>query len=121
MAKIMIVDDVPVLRKNIALILTQHGHEIVAEAENGTQAVMKYGIHKPDLVTMDVSMPYTSGVEALAKIMAKFSDAKIIMISTESQKGLVLQALKSGAKNYLIKPATPEKLIAVVNAVLAGQ
>jgi DNA-binding NarL/FixJ family response regulator len=117
----MVVDDAPILRKNISFILTQNGHEVVAEAENGTQAIMKYGIHNPDLVTMDVSMPYTSGIEALVKIRAKFPDAKVIMISTESQKNLVLQALKSGAKNFIIKPVIPEKLIEVVNAVLASK
>jgi len=118
MARILIVDDSTVMRKNLRAILTSSGHEIVAEACDGKQAFMLYLQFKPELVTMDISMPNMSGVEAVGQIIKKDPKAKIIMISALNQKQMVFEALKNGAKHYIIKPIDPTVLNSIVNSVL---
>jgi DNA-binding NarL/FixJ family response regulator len=118
MARILIVDDSTVMRKNLRTILTVAGHEVVAEANDGRQAFMLYLQFKPELVTMDISMPNMSGVEAVGEIIKKDPAAKIIMISALNQKQMVFEALKNGAKHYIIKPIDPTVLNSIVNSVL---
>lgn len=118
MAKILVVDDSLVMRRNLKTILTEAGHSIVSEASNGVQAFKEYEKHNPDLVTMDITMPIMDGVQAVKKIIQVFPDAKIIMISALDQKNMVLAALESGAKHYIIKPFTVEKVVGVVNEVM---
>ena len=118
MARILIVDDSTVMRKNLRAILTSSGHEVVAEACDGRQAFMLYLQFKPDLVTMDISMPNMSGVEAVGEIIKKDPAAKIVMISALNQKQMVFEALKNGAKHYIIKPINPTVLNSIVNSVL---
>jgi len=118
MAKILIVDDSLVMRKNLSVILKGDGHEIIGEASNGRQAVTMYRDLKPDLVTMDISMPILTGVEAVKKIIGEDPSAKIIMISAVNQKKMVFNALNSGAKHYIVKPIEPNKVIAVIDEVL---
>lgn len=118
MAKILIVDDSLVMRKNLSVILKGDGHEIVGEATNGRQAVTMYRDLKPDLVTMDISMPILTGVEAVKKIIEEDANAKIIMISAVNQKKMVFNALNSGAKHYIVKPIEPKKVIAVIDEVI---
>lgn len=118
MARILIVDDSNVMRKNLYTILTQKGHEIVGEAADGSQAELLYLQLKPDLVTMDISMPKMNGVDAVAAIINKDKNAKIIMISALNQKQMVFEALKNGAKHYVIKPIEPNKLSAIVDEIL---
>jgi len=118
MAKILIVDDSLVMRKNLSIILKNDGHEIVGEASNGRQAISMYRDLKPDLVTMDISMPILTGVEAVKKIIQEDPDAKIIMISAVNQKKMVFNALNSGAKHYVVKPIEPKKVIAVIDEVI---
>lgn len=120
MARILIVDDSSVMRKNLYTILTQDGHEIVGEAADGNQAEIMYAQLKPDLVTMDISMPKMNGVEAVAAIIKQDSNAKIIMISALNQKQMVFEALKNGAKHYVIKPIDPDKLTAIVDEILSS-
>lgn len=119
MARILIVDDSLVMRKNLSLILKNDGHEVVGEAANGRQGVTMYKDLKPDLVTMDISMPLMSGVEAVAKIIEEDPQAKIVMISAVNQKKMVFNALNSGAKHYVVKPIEPDKVTAVIGAVLS--
>lgn len=121
MARILIVDDSTVMRKNLYTILTKNGHEIVGEAADGNQAELLYTQLKPDLVTMDISMPKVNGVEAVAAIIKKDSSANIIMVSALNQKQMVFEALKNGAKHYVIKPIDPNKLAAIVNEILDDQ
>lgn len=109
MANILIVDDSIVMRKNLSLILRNAGHEIVGEATNGRQAVTLYQELQPDLVTMDISMPILSGVEAVKRIFKYDPKAKIIMISAVNQKKMVFNALNSGAKHYIVKPIEQKK------------
>lgn len=118
MAKILVVDDSIVMRKNLATILKSDGHVVVGEASNGRQAISQYEDLKPDIVTMDISMPIMSGVEAVQKIIESFPDAKIIMISAVNQKKMVFNAINSGAKHYIIKPIDAKKVLSVVNEVL---
>lgn len=118
MAKILIVDDSIVMRKNLSLILGSAGHDIVGEATNGRQAVLLYKELEPDLVTMDISMPILSGVEAVKQIIKEDAKANIIMISAVNQKKMVFNALNNGAKQYIVKPIEKNKVLAIVDEVL---
>ncbi|MHB8126506.1 MAG: response regulator [Desulfitobacteriaceae bacterium] len=118
MARILIVDDSTMMRRNLSQIIQNKGHIVVAEATNGLQAFTEYQIHKPDLVTMDITMPVVDGIEAVEKIITKFPDAKIIMISSINQREKIFEALKKGAKNYIVKPFNSEKVTQVINLVL---
>jgi DNA-binding response OmpR family regulator len=118
MARILIVDDSTVMRKNLHSIFTSNGHEVVGEAADGKQAVFLYFELKPDLVTMDITMPNMTGVEVVKHIINKDSSAKIIMVSALNQKQMVFEALKNGAKHYILKPIESSQLLGVVNEVL---
>lgn len=119
MASILIVDDSRVMRKNLNKLLSQAGHEVVAEAGDGSEACVLYERHKPDLVTMDINMPVMDGLEAVKKIMTDHPDAKIIMISAHNEQSRVYEAIKNGAKNYIVKPVRGEKVTSVVSEVLS--
>jgi two-component system chemotaxis response regulator CheY len=119
MAKILIVDDSLVMRKNLEYIIKGAGHEIAGQAINGKQAVAMYSELKPDLVTMDISMPIMTGVEAVAQIVHGEPKAKVVMISALNQKQMVFEALKNGAKQYILKPIDTENVLSVINEVLA--
>ncbi|HEX2953913.1 MAG TPA: response regulator [Bacillota bacterium] len=119
MARILIVDDSGMMRRNLSLILKRAGHTIVAEAANGTQAYVEYDLNKPDLVTMDITMPGMDGLQAVQKIIGSFPDAVIIMVSAIGEKHHIIEAVGYGAKHYILKPFSPEKVIAVVNEVLS--
>lgn len=117
MARILIADDSAVIRKTLKRILQGAGHEIVDEAKNGVEAVELYQTLQPDLVTMDISMPIMSGIEAVKQIVQTYQDAKIVMISAIDEKNQVFEALECGAKHYIIKPFnenTVQKIIDVV-------
>lgn len=118
MGRILIVDDSIVMRNNLSYMLTAGGHEIIGQAINGKNAVELYDELKPDLVTMDISMPIMTGVEAVKHIINKNPKAKIVMISALNQKQMVFDALNYGAKHYIIKPIDSNKLLRIVNEVL---
>lgn len=118
MSKILIVDDSLVMRKNLRTILSEAGHTVIAEAGNGIQACKEYNKHQPDLVTMDVTMPFMNGVDALKKIIYEFPDAKVIMVSIASSSKLIFEAMQHGATNYVLKPFTVEKVLNTVNQSL---
>jgi len=118
MAKVLVVDDSIMIRKLIKTILENENHEVIAEASNGEEAYNLFCQYKPDLVTMDVSMPHTNGIVAVKKIINNYPDANIIMVSAISQRDMVFEALESGAKHYIIKPITKEKILSVINEVL---
>lgn len=118
MSRILVVDDSVVMRRNLVSILTRAGHKVVAEGMDGGQGYNLYKTHKPDLVTMDITMPEVNGIEAVRRIMKDFPEAKIVMVSALDQKEMVLEAMKLGAKHYIIKPINPDNLIAVINKVL---
>ena len=118
MARILVVDDSVVMRRNLVNILTQAGHTIVGEAMNGGQAHLMYRTYLPDLVTMDITMPGINGIDAVKLIIKDYPDAKIIMVSALNQRNMVFDALEQGAKHYLIKPVTPDSVKTVVQKVL---
>jgi len=105
-------------RRNLKNILLAEGHTVLAEATNGVQAFVEYENHRPDLVTMDISMPILNGIDGTKKILDAYPDAKIVMVSALNQKRMILTALQFGAKHYIIKPFSPEKVSEVVNEVL---
>lgn len=119
MANVLVVDDSTIMRRNLSAILTNAGHKIVAEAPNGELGVREYKKCKPDLVTMDITMPVLDGINAVKQIMAVDPEAQIIMISSLDQKFMVLTALQNGARHYIIKPFSPEKVIKVIDDVLS--
>lgn len=118
MAKILIVDDAAFMRMMLKDILTKAGHEIVAEAGNGNEAAEKYIEFHPDLVTMDITMPGCDGLEGLSKIMEINPNAKVVMCSAMGQQAMVLDAIKRGAKDFIVKPFQAEKVVTSVNKVL---
>lgn len=120
MARILIVEDSLMSRMNLIEILTSQNHEIAGEASNGEEAFALYEELKPDLVTMDITMPLMNGLEALKKIMGKYTDAKIVMITALGQAHKVLESLNTGARHYITKPYEAQKVISIINEVLNG-
>ncbi len=110
MARILVTDDTAFMRALLKGMLTELGHEVVGEAENGKVSVEKYDILHPDIVTMDITMPEMDGLEALEAIKMNNPEAKVIMCSALGQKRLVLEAIQAGAKDFLIKPFTKERV-----------
>lgn len=119
MANILIADDSTVMRRSLNLILTKGGHTVVGQATNGEQAYTLYSQLRPDLVTMDITMPGMDGIEAMKKILGSYPQANIIMISALDQKMMILEAIECGAKHYLIKPFKDDKVLATVKEVLS--
>ncbi len=117
MLKVLIVDDSNFMRKNLAQLFTGMGHQVAGEAENGEEAVSLYNVLKPDLVTMDVTMPKMEGIEAVKRIVAGHPDAKIIMVSAQSQRDVVYDAIQAGALTFLAKPVKSENVVKVLNKV----
>ena len=118
MAKIMICDDAAFMRMMIKDILTKNGYEIAAEAENGAVAVDKYQDAKPDLVLMDITMPDMDGIQALKKIKEIDPNANIIMCSAMGQQAMVIEAIQSGAKDFIVKPFQAERVLEAVKKVV---
>jgi len=117
-AKVLVVDDAIFMRKMISDILESNGMEVAGEADNGAEAVKMYEELKPDMVTMDIIMPEMNGIDAVRHIMNEDSKAKIIMCSALGQQALVQDALEAGAKDFLIKPFNPSRVIEVIGKVL---
>ena len=110
MAKIMLVDDAAFMRMMIKNTLTQQGYTDIVEAQGGAEAVTKFDEENPDLVFMDITMPNMDGLQALKKIKEGHPDAKIVMCTAMGQETMVLDAIKSGAKDFIVKPFTPERI-----------
>jgi two-component system chemotaxis response regulator CheY len=115
MATVMIVDDASFMRAVLKKIVLQAGHEVIAEAANGDDAINQFQQSKPDLVLMDIIMPpgpkAKDGIEALKQIVAAEPSAKVIMCSSMGQQSLIVEAIKSGAKDFVVKPFQPQKVI----------
>lgn len=118
MAKIMIVDDSKILRRVLGSALSDAGHEIVADAGNGKEALMLLEKVQPDLITLDITMPVMDGIQALPQLRERIPEAKIVMVSAAGQKTKVMEALKLGACDFIQKPFTPEKVVEVVDKAL---
>jgi len=118
MAKILIVDDAAFMRMMIKDILSKNGYEVVGEAENGAVAVNKYAEVKPDLVLMDITMPEKDGIQALKEIRANDGNAKVIMCSAMGQQAMVIEAIQSGAKDFIVKPFQADRVLEAVKKVV---
>jgi len=117
--RVLICDDAIFMRTMISDILSQAGFEIAGEAETGVQAVDQFRKLRPDLVTMDIVMPDMGGIDAVREIMREAPEAKILMCSAMGQQGLVVEAIQAGAKDFVVKPFQPSRVIEAVQRVLA--
>lgn len=118
MAGILIVDDSKTSRKMLRGILEEAGMEVIGEAVNGEEAVALFPSLKPDLVTLDITMPVMDGICALTKILEIDNQAKVIMVTAAGQKGNVVEALKIGASEFVTKPYETEAILRVIHKVL---
>lgn len=118
MANILIADDAKFMRMMIRKILESEGHRIVGEASSGEEAIKLYASLRPDLATMDIVMPNPNGIETVRKIREFDPHAKIIMITALGQEAMVVEALKAGATDFIIKPFKPAKVIEAVDKAL---
>ncbi|MGD6877251.1 response regulator [Bacillus infantis] len=119
MARILIVDDAKFMRITLTNILKKAEHEIVGEAENGREAIDLFRELKPELVTMDITMPEMSGLEAMKEIKQEFPDAKVVMCSAMGQQKMVVEAIEAGAKDFIVKPFDEGRVLDAVNRVLS--
>jgi len=117
--RILIVDDVAFMRMMIKDILSKNGFEVVGEAENGAVAVEKYSELKPDLVTMDITMPEMDGIEALKKIKQSDPGARIVMCSVMGQQAMVVEAIQAGARDFIVKPFQADRVLEAVSKALS--
>ena len=115
---ILIVDDAAFMRMMIKDILSKNGYTVAGEAENGVKAIEKYNELKPDLVLMDITMPDKDGIQALKDIKASDPNAKIIMCSAMGQQAMVIEAIQSGAKDFIVKPFQPDRVLEAVKKVV---
>ncbi|MCY6959539.1 response regulator [Clostridium brassicae] len=118
MAKVLIVDDAAFMRMMIKDILEKNGFDIVGEASNGLKAVELYKAEKPDVVTMDITMPDMDGIEAVKAIKEFDPNAKIIMCSAMGQQTMVMDAIKSGAKDFIVKPFQADRVLEAIRKVI---
>ena len=118
MARVLIADDSAVARKILREIVTSLGHIVVGEVPNGSQAFVEYAKLKPDVVTMDLTMQGMGGAQATSKIISTYPEARIIVISAMEERRVVIDALERGARHFIIKPISKEKVAAVLNNVL---
>ncbi len=118
MAKILLVDDAAFMRMMVKDTLTKNGYTDLYEAADGLQAVEKYNEVKPDLVIMDITMPNMDGLEALKTIKASDPNATIVMCSAMGQEAMVIEAIKTGAKDFIVKPFKPERILKTVESIV---
>ncbi|NOU63643.1 response regulator [Paenibacillus sp. LMG 31461] len=121
MRRIMIVDDAAFMRALLKDYLVTLGHEIVAEGSNGQEAIQLYKRYKPELVTMDITMPEMDGISALKEIMKFDPRANVIMCSAMGQQQMVMDAIRAGAKDFLVKPFSNERIVEAVDRVLLSR
>ena len=121
MAKILMVDDSRTSRKLLRSILEQGGHEIIGEATNGQEGVQMFQSLKPELVTMDITMPILDGVEALKMIKALDKTSKVVMVTAAGQKNKVMECIKAGADEFITKPFEAKEITTAVDRVAGSK
>ena len=119
MARVLVVDDAAFMRKMVSDTLTKGGHEVVGEAGNGVEALTQFQALKPDLVTLDITMPEKDGLAALGEIVAADPSARVVMCSALGQESKVLEAIKLGAKDFVVKPFQADRVLDAVGKALA--
>jgi len=115
---VLVVDDSLLATEVLKNSLHELGHKVVKTAKSGAEALIAYKASNPDIVTMDVTMPGMDGIAAAEKIIREFPDARIVMVTSHAQKGMVMDALKAGAKGYILKPPQTNKLREVLAQVV---
>ncbi len=118
MARVLIVDDAAFMRMTIQQIIEANGHSMVAEAENGVEAIEKFMETKPDLVILDISMPEMNGIETLKRLKILDPDCKIIICSAIGYQDLLAQAIECGAAEFILKPFEKEQLVKAIEKVI---
>jgi two-component system chemotaxis response regulator CheY len=118
-ARVLVVDDAAFMRKMVSDALTRGGHEVVGEAGDGVEAVAQYQALKPEVTTLDITMPAKDGLTALKEIIAIDPAARVVMCSALGQESKVLEAIKAGAKDFVVKPFQPDRVIEAVGKALA--
>jgi two-component system chemotaxis response regulator CheY len=120
MPSVLIVDDAAFMRMMIKDILMKNGLDVAGEADNGNTAVAKFKELRPDLVTLDITMPEKDGIAALKEILALDRSAKVVMCSAMGQQAMVIEAIQAGAKDFIVKPFKPERVLDAINKTLGG-
>jgi len=110
----LIVDDAAVMRIRLRDIL-ENRYKVVAEASNGQEALDMYESYRPDFVTLDITMPQLNGLEALSKLIEAYPDAKVVIVSAVGQKQMVFKAIRNGAKDFIIKPFEPARVLMAID------
>lgn len=116
--KILITDDALFMRVTLKNILENNGYQVVAEASNGLESLDLYQKTKPDLVTMDITMPEMDGITAVRELKKIDPQANIIMCTAMGQKQMVLEAVAAGAKDFIVKPFQPDKVLEAVQKII---
>jgi two-component system, chemotaxis family, chemotaxis protein CheY len=119
MARVLVVDDAAFMRKVVSDALASGGHEVVGEATNGAEAVARFQELRPELTTLDITMPEKDGLAALAEIMSIDPAARVVMCSALGQETKVLESIKLGAKDFVVKPFQPARVLEAVGKALA--
>jgi two-component system chemotaxis response regulator CheY len=119
MARVLVVDDAAFMRKMVTDALAKGGHEVVGEAANGAEAVQRYQELRPDLTTLDITMPEMDGISALKEIIAFDPTARVVMCSALGQEAKVLESIKAGAKDFVVKPFQPDRVLDAIAKALA--
>jgi len=119
MARVLVVDDAAFMRKMVSDALTKGGHEVVGEGANGVEALERYQELRPDVTTLDITMPEKDGLAALKDILSFDPTARVVMCSALGQESKVLESIKAGAKDFVVKPFQPERVIDAVGKALA--
>ena len=119
MPSVLIADDAAFMRMMLKNVLTEAGYEVVGEAENGAVAVSKYRELSPDLTTMDITMPEMDGLAALKEIRAGDPAARVVMCSAMGQQSMVIESIQAGARDFIVKPFQPDRVLEAVQKALA--
>ncbi len=119
MPTVLIADDAAFMRMMIKNILTEGGYEVVGEAENGAVAVAKHRELRPDLTTMDITMPEMDGLSALKEIRGADPSARVVMCSAMGQQSMVIESIQAGARDFIVKPFQPDRVLEAVQKALA--
>lgn len=117
---VLVVDDAAFMRMMLKDILEKNGFKVVGEAANGEEAVKKYKDLKPDVVTMDITMPVLDGIKAAKKIKKIDPEAKILMVSAMGQEKLIIESIEAGAEDFIVKPFQPGKVVEAVKKCVGG-
>jgi two-component system chemotaxis response regulator CheY len=118
MARVLVVDDAAFMRKMVTDALTKGGHEVVGEASDGNEAVDRYRELRPEVTTLDITMPEKDGLTALGEIMSLDPGARVVMCSALGQESKVLESIKMGAKDFVVKPFQADRVLGAVDKAL---